>query len=138
MKPYEPFDHTADVGLRVRGDSLPQLFENAALGLFDTIVGLDHIAPRDERAIEIDACDLEELMVNWLSELLYRFEVDGQVFAEFSVQALSPERLEATVRGEPFDLDRYPVAADIKAVTYHQLKVEQRDGQWQVSIVFDV
>ena len=137
-KPYEPFEHTADVGVRVHGDTLAALLENAALALADTMVGLDRVEPRREQQITVAASDLEELVVNWLTELLYLFEVEGLVFADFTVTDVSPEGLTAKARGESFDPDRHPIAADIKAVTYHQLQVEEVDGRWQVSIVFDV
>ncbi len=137
-RPYEPFEHTADIGLRVRGETLPALYENAAAGLMDTMVGLDRIAAKAEQTVHVEANDLEELMVNWLGELLYLFEVEGLVFGELKITNLAPDHLVATVRGESFDPERHPVAADIKAVTYHQLKVEQAGGEWRVSIVFDV
>ncbi len=137
-KPYEPFDHTADIGLIVHGRTLEELFQNAAAGLFDLMVGLDRIAPREERMIEVDAADKEELLVNWLNELLYLFEVEELVLCEFRILRFSPTRLEAAARGEAFDPNRHPIAAEIKAATYHQLRLEQVDGEWRTRLVFDV
>ena len=138
LKPYEPFDHTADIGVAVHGDSLEQLFEHAALAFSDTLIGVDRIQPTTERTIEVAAGDVEELMVNWLSELLYQFEAEKWVFAVFRVTELSSQRLVAKVRGERYDEDRHALAADIKAVTYHQLKVAEVNGRWETKIIFDV
>ena len=137
-KPYEPFDHTADIGLLVRGRTLEELFENAAAGLFDLMIGLDRVRPREERTVEVAAADEEELLVNWLNELLYLFEVEGLALRGFQVRRFSPTRLEAAVRGEAFDPERHPIAAEIKAATYHQLRLEQVDGEWRTRLVFDV
>ena len=137
-KPYEPFDHTADIGVRVHADNLTQLFEHAAFALMDTMVGVDRIRPATERFLEVAGDDLEELMVNWLSELLYQFEAEQWLFAAFEVMEVSPPRLTAKVRGERYDEQRHPVAADIKAVTYHQLKVAEVNGRWETEIIFDV
>ena len=138
-KPYQPFDHTADIGVLIRGDSLEQLFENGAFAFTDTLVGVDRVRPAAEQTLEIAAGDLEELMVNWLSELLYLFEAEKQLFGEFRVAELTPERLVVNVRGEPYDEERHPVATDLKAVTYHGLKVLQNDrGQWEATVIFDV
>jgi len=137
-KPYEPFDHTADVGVTVYGDTLEELFEHGAVALADTLVGIDRVRPQTEHSIEAAGDDLEELMVSWLGELLYRFEAERWVYSRFRVTELALPKLVCTAWGEPFDPARHPVAAGIKAVTYHELRVEQVQGRWQTRVVFDV
>jgi SHS2 domain-containing protein len=135
---YETFEHTADMGLRIRGGTLDELFEEAGCALFATIVeGFDRIRPVESRAFELRADRHDELLHDWLAELLYTFHVDHLLFARFEVRVASG-RLRATAWGEPLDDARHRLDAEIKAVTYHGLKVEP-DGQgWLAEVIVDI
>ena len=128
---YLILDHPADLGIEAHGKTLPEAFEQAACGLTSVILDRDSIRLVESRPVRIEAGDRQQLLVRWLSEVLYLY--DGLNFAprDFKVQMLSSRLLEARVRGEPFDRRRHTVRLDVKAITYHQLKIRRRGpGHW--------
>ena len=135
-------DHTADVGAEITAASLDELFAEAATALLETIVDRATVRPSLHRSFELAAPDLETLLVDWLGELVYVFEVDRQLFADAEVTVTEGEegpRLVAVARGEPYDPDRHPVRVLVKAVTHHALEVACRpDGTWFARVIFDI
>lgn len=138
LKVYEPIDHTGDLGMRVYGADLCELFGHAAWGLFDLMTEAHRIKPWDSRLLTVKAADLEDLMVRWLGELLYLYETDRFLTACASFHVLEPTRLRATLRGETFDAACHPIDTEIKAVTYHRIAVENLDGIWQAEVILDI
>lgn len=138
MKAYETFDHTADIGIRVFGASVEELFVHAAEALFDVLTDLNSIRKDLSREVEISGTDREDLLVRWLGELVYLCEGEGYLFREFSILHLTPTSLKASARGERFDPARHTFKTEIKAVTYHQVEVAQKDGLWIGKIIFDI
>jgi SHS2 domain-containing protein len=131
----EIVEHTADWSLRVRGADLGELFTNAAKGMAMLMVE-DPEALGDDvaRSLDLEAYDAESLLVDWLNELAYLAEMDGIVFNEIEVNEISETRLMATVRGgEALVLDKH-----IKAVTFHNLAIQETASGLEVTIVFDV
>ena len=137
MHSFELLEHTADVGVRARGESLGELAVACAEGLFAVIV--EEGAVREERsvAIEVAAESAEELVHEWLRELLFRFGAEGLVFGRFEVEAAGPTRLRATCHGERFDPARHG-GTEVKAVTYHEFAVEQTAEGWTAEVLFDI
>ena len=135
---YQPIDHTGDLGMLVFGADLHELFAHAAWGLFDLMTDAERIEPRISRDLTVEAMDLEDLMVRWLGELLYAYDTDRFLTVNAAFHTLEPTRLQATVRGEPFDAVRHPIDTEIKAVTYHQIAVECFDSGWQARVIFDI
>jgi SHS2 domain-containing protein len=135
MKRYEEIPHTADWSFRAFGSDLRDLFENAAFALF----ALEGARARsgvveNARAVEINGIDYESLLVNWLTELLWLQELHHEMYSRFQIENLTPTELRATVFGTPLDtLDKI-----IKAVTYHNLTIEQTANGWQCVVVVDV
>ena len=138
QRPFEFFDHTADVGMIARGATLGEAFANAAKGMFALMVDLDRVAEREERRVEVAADDVEGLLVNWLAELLYISEVDGLVFRRFDIEEAGETRLAARAFGEALDLERHNPQLMIKAVTRHMLEVAHEDTGWRVRVVLDI
>ena len=135
---YETFEHTADLGLRVRAESLAQLFADAAKGLFSVLAAnLDAVRSVQEKTYRIEGCETDYLLFDWLTELLYTFETEHLLLAEFDVR-LDGEGLQATCRGEPIDRQRHELDHEIKAITYHGLKVEQRPDGWLAEVIVDI
>ena len=135
---YEIFDHTADLGLRIRADDLPQLFEDAGRALFSTIVvNLDGVRPVEEVTFEIEAERCDELLRDWLAELLYVFHVRHLLFSRFEVH-IEENKVHGTARGEPLDPARHTIDTEIKAVTYHGLKVERDEAGWVAEVIVDI
>jgi SHS2 domain-containing protein len=137
-KKYEFIEHTADLGLKAYGASIEELFVNAAEGFFDVIVSPKSVEEREERVIEVEAEALDELMVSWLSELLYIHDTEKLVFKCFEVKRLKGNQVEAIARGELLDPARHEIKTGIKAVTYHQLYVEESEGGWETQVIFDI
>ena len=135
---YRILDHTADVGLEARGGDLAELFSNAARGMFAIISSLDTVKPCKEVSIEATADNLENLLVNWLSELLYISATKVMLFCRFDIAQIDREHVVANALGEPIDQNRHELYTEIKAVTYHDLKVDKADQIWVARVLFDV
>ncbi len=135
---FEVFDHTADLGLRVRAATLEELFVEAARGLFSVIVeNLAGVRPVEERTIQIAGNDREYLLFDWLTELLFVCESQQILLSDFSVR-LADDGLTAVCRGEPIDRQRHRLEHEVKAITYHGLKVVPTDGGWLAEIIVDI
>ena len=138
---YEVLPHTADLGVRVRGRDAAEVFANAAFALSDNLIDLRSVVAARERAIELEADDIEELLVRWLGELLFVFEQEAFIAREFDVSLeteASPLRLRAVARGERVDPARHTVYSEIKAVTYHGLVVAKEAAGWRAEVIFDL
>jgi SHS2 domain-containing protein len=135
---YEIFEHTADLGLRVVAADLETLFVDAACGLFSIIVAnLDEVRLVREVEIRVAGTATDYLLFDWLSELLYLSESERLLLADFQVR-LTDEGLVAMARGEPQDPTRHHLAHEVKAVTYHGLKVEQTSDGWLAEVILDI
>jgi len=135
---FESFEVTADEGLRAWGRSMEEAFVNAARGMLDLMVDLKGLRPLESRRIQVKGKDREALLVAWLSELLYLFEVEGFLPVEYEIGNLGDQQLEAKVRGDILDPARHSVKGLVKAATYHLVEVKEVDGRWQVQVVLDV
>jgi len=135
---YELIEHTADVGVRVRAPSPGELFANAAYAMFDLIGNIESARPQTGCSVAVEAADYEELLVNWLTELLFLFETERLLLCEFDVEEIDARHLRAKVRGEKYDPDRHELETDIKAVTYFGLHVAQHQEGWSAAVVFDI
>jgi len=135
---FELFEHTADVGIRVRAGSLEKLFADAACGLFSVLAAnLDAVQPLQEVAFAVQGDRHDDLLFDWLAELLYTFATKRLVFCHFEV-AVTPTGLTAVARGEPMDCDRHGLHVEVKAITYHGLKVERAGDGWLAEVIVDV
>ncbi len=138
VRKYRSLPHTADLGLRIWGGSLPELFENAAGALTATMTDRRQLRPRQTRDIFVEAPDREALLVAWLNHLLYLYDVDGFLGRDFHVLNLSSTSLEAQARGEIYDPERHVGKTAIKAATYHRLAITPRDHGWQATVILDL
>ncbi len=135
---YEPLSHTGDLGMVAYGQDLPELFAHAAWAMFDLMSDATTIRPQQTVTLSVSATDVEDLLVRWLSELLYLYDTQRLLCCCFTFATLEPTHLTATVAGEPLDPERHPIDTEIKAVTYHQIAVEQVAGHWQACVIFDL
>jgi SHS2 domain-containing protein len=140
MGTIEVFDHTADVGLRIRGDDPADLFRTAAEGLFDYIVAnREEVRVDRTEALTLRATSPADLLLAWLNELIFRCETEHVLFTRFEIQ-LSEDALalEATIGGEAIDRDRHVLDHEVKAVTHHAASLE-RDGEgWVAEVILDI
>ena len=139
MTPYEYLEHTADMGMVVRGKNLSELLMHAAQGLFETIAVVETVDEIVSIQIHLTAESVEELFVAWLDELMFRHETEEVFFKRAEIQQCSETEMSATVFGEPSNFDKHEVYTEIKSVTYHQLQVVQKsDGSWFAQVIFDL
>ena len=140
MGTIETFDHTADVGLRVRGADLDDLFRTAAEGLFDYVVAnRAEVRTEDIEKISLHDDTTADLLATWLSELIFRSETHHRVFREAEVHVGDDGlRLDATIYGEAIDRDRHVLDHEVKAVTRHGLKLEREGEGWVAELILDI
>ena len=132
---YKIIDHTADIAIRTSGKSMNEAFENAGYALFDTMCDASTVKPLTTKKIECEANDLGQLLVDWLSELLFICDVDDMLFSKFEVQ-INGTKLEGKIYGEKMDSTRHHLKTDIKAITYHMLEVDVESNT--VQVLFDI
>ncbi len=135
---YILIDHTADIGIKVKATNLEGLFIKAALALIHLILGKIPEEKYDILKLEIEGEDISDLMLNWLREILYLFEGEKKIFTNAKIFSINYNRIFADIYYVPFDIKKYEVQYEIKAVTYHQLNVFKNNQYWQASIIFDV
>lgn len=135
---YETFDHTADLGLRIRADDLPGLFADAGRALTSLLVD-DITVVRETTSVTIalPTDDLEFLLFDFLKAILYHFETEHVLLVRFDVQ-LADSGLLAIGHGEPLDAARHPLGREVKAITYHALRVEQVAEGWLAEVIVDI
>ena len=136
---YREVEHTADVGLELSAPDLNAAFELAAASMFDLMCDLDSVGDAERRTVRIRArdADLENMMVRWLNELLYVFASERLLLSGFDVVKLENGDIEAVGVGEEFDPEHHALKSELKAVTYHDMVVDQFDGVWFVRLIFD-
>lgn len=147
LKDFEIIPHTADLKIRVFGKTREELFKNALIGMFQSVRPVVPECKYDNnerlvcpalpisRDIGVNSPDLESLLVDFLSDALYLSDVHNEAYLDVDIDALSDDHINAHVKGiaiKGFE------ESEIKAVTYHDLKIEQKDGVWQTEIVFDI
>ena len=137
---YKIIEHTADIGFEVEGASLDELFVAAAEATFDLVVeSKREFIPSIEVPISIDAPSVEQLLVRWLHEILFIFENRRLVLTKFWIDEIDERHLIGSAKGLKFDSTRHAQKLDIKAVTYHRLKVERdKGGRYHAQVIFDV
>ena len=134
---FEIINHTADVGITAYGTNIGQAFANAARALFSLMVELDNVEEVTYRDIELTAQDQESLLVEWLNELIYLFDVENIIFKRFDIIELNNAQLKARGYGERVDNSKHKLKTGVKAATYHMLRVDKGEG-CQVQVLFDI
>jgi SHS2 domain-containing protein len=135
---YEFFEHTADLGLRVHAADLNSLFVEAAKALFAAVVEeLVSVKQDREVRIELPPDDVEYLLFDWLKQLLFYFDAEHLLFGRFEVN-IDDQGLHGSALGEPLDRDRHNLEHEVKAITYHGLKVEQTADGWLAEVIVDI
>ena len=134
----ETFEHTADIGLRVWAAQMPELFLQAGRGLIELMLDPSRVEGRQVRLISAQGEEPEDMLVAWLEEILFAFEVERFAPASVGIERFESGRISGRLLGEELDEEKHAIRHLIKAVTYHNLAIERTDEGWQVSIIFDV
>lgn len=135
---FEVFEHTADIGVRVFGRDLAELLRNAALALMTLITDRESVRPDEKTVFELEAETGEELLIKMLSEILYLHQARKMVFCEAEMELTDGYRLKGRLKGEKIDPGRHELLLDIKAATYHNLKIKRVNDRFMAEIVFDI
>ncbi len=138
QKPYEFFDHTADVGMRATAPTLGALCVALARGLTELVAEDSRLEARETRPIDLAAEDAPTLVLTWLQELLFWFSTDQFLPVAYELEDVTPTRLRGRVRGQRFDPARHVQGREVKAVTRHLLDVRQEHGQWSGQVIVDI
>ena len=136
--PFEILEHTADIGLKVYGRTLPELFVHSALGLVAIAVDVQNVTPGEGLPLSARGADLEELLVNWLSEVLYFMDAEGWVFSDFRVLDWKADAIGAEGWGQRLSPAQRSRAVAVKAITYHQISVRKTAEGCEAVVYFDI
>jgi len=137
-KTFEIIDHTADVGIIAYGADVKELFSNAALALFSLITEPESVEEKLHLDLQVSSEDRDSLLVEWLNELIYLFDVKHILFNRFDIESLTHNELKATCYGESFDPMKHKIKIGVKAATYHMLKLDKDGGEYKAQIIFDI
>ncbi|OPX20804.1 MAG: hypothetical protein BZ151_02170 [Desulfobacca sp. 4484_104] len=135
---YRLIAHSADLGFRLYGESLADIFVNAAHALYGVMTDRRKIRGLECREVVVEAPDVGDLLVEWLNQLLYLFDATGFLGRDIEVQEITSQRLQARLRGEPLDEERHQLNTGIKAATYHNLEFKETADGWQAKIILDI
>lgn len=135
---FRAISHTADVGFKLWGPTLADIFIQGALALTGLMTDRRRLRARQTVAVAIEAADQEMLLVDWLNHLLYLHDTQNFLPRVIEIRELSPFRLRAQLRGEPLDPQRHVLKTGVKAATYHQLAIKPTPSGWEARIIFDL
>ncbi len=142
MKRYKYLEHVADLYIAAYGRSLKEAFENAAYAMFDSMTDIEKVEPTTKDRIQIEAEDEVALLHDWLLNLLIKFEIETMLFSKFDVKQITKLRgrytLHADVAGEVLNQKKHPSKVDVKAVTYHQMFVNENNGRVELRFILDI
>jgi len=133
-------EHTADVKFHAAGETLDEAFASAALALFETMVDTSQVRPSTSVQLELEAEDVEELLYDFLHELLFAFDADGMVFSKFDVSIWHGVgwKLSCECAGEHFEPLRHAPRTEVKAITLHELSVKSTTDGYELTVVLDI
>lgn len=141
-KGFKFLEHTADVFIEAYGNSVEEVYENAALALFEVMTDTSKIEQTLSEIVEVRATDNFELLYNWLEQFLIKFEVENKIYSKFKVEAIkkidSELFLSAKIFGEPFDHEKHPSKVGVKAITYHDMNFKENNGLFKAKFLLDI
>ena len=139
QKNYRITKHQSELAVRVVGNSQADLFANSALTLFDVMVtDVQKIDCKESIPLEVEGTDRDDLMVNWVRELLYLYQGSGYLLKEFLIREVKDTLLKADVRGEKIDPDRHEIQQEIAAVASHKSRMQKTGNQWTAHLIFEI
>jgi SHS2 domain-containing protein len=138
-KKYRITRHQSELAVRVNGDSQADLFMNSGIALFDVMVAdMERIEKKERLPLEVEGTDRDDLMVNWVRELLYLYQGSGYLLREFLIREVKDTLVKAEVAGEKIDPDRHEIAQEIAAVAFHKSRMEKTGNLWTAHLIFEI
>ena len=139
QKKYRITKHQSELAVKVVGASQADLFANSAYTLFDVMVAdLDKVDCKDHIPLEIEGTDRDDLMVNWMRELLYLYQGSGYLLKDFQIREVKDTIVKAEVAGEKIDPDRHEIKQEIGAIAFHKSRMDKTGNQWTAQVIFEV
>ena len=137
-KKYRLTTRQSELAVKVTGGSQADLFANSAFALFDVISDVEKIEIKERLPLEVEGADRDDLLVNWMRELLYLYQGSGYLLKEFVIREVKDTSVKAEVCGEKVDPDRHEIKQEIAAVAYHQSRMTKTGNQWTAQLIFEV
>ncbi len=139
QKKYRITKHQSELAVKVVGASQADLFANSAYTLFDVlVVDLDKVDCKEHIPLEVEGTDRDDLMVNWMRELLYLYQGSGYLLKEFQIREVKDMIVKAEVSGEKIDPDRHEIKQEIAAIAFHKSRMDKTGNQWTAQVIFEV
>lgn len=135
---YRLSKRSSELVVKVFGKSQEELFSNSAFALFDLMTDVEKVRIEERLPLEVEGVDRDDLMVNWMRELLYLYQGSSYLLKEIVVREAGDTRVKGEVRGEKFDPDRHEIKQEIGAVAYHQSRMEKTGDQWTAQVIFEI
>src|ERR671925_1651827 len=137
QKKYRITKRQSELAVRVVGSSQADLFANSAFALFDVMTDIDKIEVKDRLPLEVEGADRDDLMVNWMRELLYLYQGSRYPLKEFNIHEVRDTLVKAEVCGEKIDPDRHEIRQEIGSVAFHKSRMEKTGNQWTAQVIFE-
>lgn len=137
-KKYRLTTRQSELAVKVTGNSQADLFANSAYALFDVMAELEKVEIKERLPLEVEGTDRDDLMVNWMRELLYLYQGSGYLLKEFVIREVKESSVKAEVCGEKIDPDRHEIKQEIAAVAYNQGRMTKTGNQWIAQLIFEV
>ena len=137
-KKYRLTTRQSELAVKVMGGSQADLFANSAFALFDVMLDVEKIEIKERLPLEVEGADRDDLLVNWMRELLYLYQGSGYLLKEFVIREVKDTSVKAEVCGEKIDPDRHEIKQEITAVAYHQSRMTKTGNQWTAQLIFEV
>ena len=137
MRTYLEEIATADIAVDIEANTLNELFEEAGMSFSECTAELDNVEEKIEKEIILEAETIEKLLFKFLEELVFIKDTELTIFKSFNCK-IKDNKLVCKAKGEELDQTKHVVMDDIKAITYHQFKVEQKENKWKARIIFDI
>ncbi len=139
QKKYRITKHQSELAVKVVGDSQADLFANSAFALFDVMVAaVDAVETKERIPLEVEGTDRDDLMVNWMRELLYLYQGSGYLLREFLIREVKDTTVKAEVLGEKIDPDRHEIKQEIATVAFHKSRMQKTGNQWTAQLIFEI
>jgi len=138
QKNYRLNKHQSEIAVRVIGNSQADLFINSAFALFDVMADIQAIESKERLPLEVEGSDRDDLMVNWVRELLYLYHSSGYLLREFQVREVKDTIVRAEVCGEKIDPDRHEIKQEIASIAFHKSRMEKTGNQWTAHLIFEI
>ena len=137
-KAYRVVKSSSELAVKVSGKSQAEVLANSAFALFDLMTDIDKVQVEESLPVEVEGIDGDDLMVNWMRELLYLYQGSGYLLKEFEIRETGPSHVRAEGKGEKFDPDRHEIHRDIRAVVYRQCRMGKTGDRWTAQVTFEL